>query len=49
MQEELMLFKIGDLSSLLHVGVDSIRYYEKVGLLHPIRSEKKQLSSLHAR
>lgn len=40
MQEELMLFKIGDLSSLFHVGVDSIRYYEKVGLLHPIRSEK---------
>lgn len=30
-------FKIGDLSRLFHIGVDSIRYYEKVGLLHPER------------
>lgn len=29
--------KIGELSSLFHIGEDSIRYYEKVGLLHPIR------------
>lgn len=34
------LFKIGELSELFNIGVDSIRYYEKVGLLHPIRSEK---------
>jgi DNA-binding transcriptional MerR regulator len=40
MKEDIRLFKIGDLSALFHVGVDSIRYYEKVGLLHPIRSEK---------
>lgn len=33
-------FKIGDLSSLFHVGADSIRYYEKVGLLHPVRDEE---------
>ncbi|MEE1227457.1 MAG: MerR family transcriptional regulator [Lachnospiraceae bacterium] len=31
-------FKIGDLSKLFLIGVDSIRYYEKVGLLHPIRN-----------
>ncbi len=31
-------FRIGDLSKLFHVGVDSIRYYEKVGLLHPVRN-----------
>lgn len=24
-------FKIGDLSKLYHIGVDSIRYYEKMG------------------
>ena len=29
------LFKIGELSELFNIGVDSIRYYEKVGLLHP--------------
>lgn len=34
------LFKIGEISKLFHIGVDSIRYYEKVGLLHPIRSEE---------
>ena len=31
------LFKIGDLSRLFHIGQDSIRYYERVGLLHPVR------------
>lgn len=30
-------FKIGELSELFHVGTDSIRYYEKIGLLHPVR------------
>ena len=27
-------FKIGELSKLFDIGVDSIRYYEKVGILH---------------
>lgn len=27
-------FKIGDLSRLFHIGADSIRYYERLGLLH---------------
>lgn len=31
-------YKIGEVSELFHIGVDSIRYYEKVGLLHPVRS-----------
>lgn len=31
-------FKIGELSKIFHIGVDSIRYYEKVGILHPIRN-----------
>lgn len=30
-------FKIGELSKLFHIGVDSIRYYEKVGILEPVR------------
>lgn len=30
-------FKIGELSKLYDIGVDSIRYYEKVGILNPIR------------
>lgn len=30
-------FKIGKLSKLFDIGVDSIRYYEKVGILHPVR------------
>lgn len=29
--------KIGELSKLFHIGVDSIRYYEKLGLIHPVR------------
>lgn len=33
-------FKIGELSKLYHIGVDSIRYYEKVGILNPIRDEE---------
>ncbi|MDD4370368.1 MAG: MerR family transcriptional regulator [Anaerostipes sp.] len=31
-------FRIGELSKLFGIGVDSIRYYEKVGLLHPTRN-----------
>ena len=33
-------FKIGELSKLFDIGVDSIRYYEKVGILNPIRNEE---------
>ena len=36
--EETEYYKIGEVSELFHIGVDSIRYYEKVGLLHPVRS-----------
>ena len=32
-------FKIGEISALYDIGVDSLRYYEKLGLIHPIRSE----------
>lgn len=32
------LFKIGELADLFRVSEDSIRYYEKQGLLHPIRN-----------
>ena len=32
-------FKIGEISRLYHIGVDSLRYYEKIGLIHPVRSE----------
>jgi DNA-binding transcriptional MerR regulator len=33
-------FKIGDLSRLFRIGADSIRYYERLGLLHPVRDPK---------
>ena len=32
-------FKIGEISRLYGIGVDSLRYYEKIGLLKPERSE----------
>ena len=32
-------FKIGELSQLYGIGVDSLRYYEKIGLLRPERAE----------
>lgn len=32
-------FKIGEISRLYGIGVDSLRYYEKIGLLKPQRSE----------
>lgn len=40
MEEEKELFRIGEISKLFQIGVDSIRYYEKVGLLHPVRSRE---------
>lgn len=32
------MFKIGELSKFFHISVDSIRYYEKVGILNPVRN-----------
>ena len=32
-------FKIGEISKLYGIGVDSLRYYEKIGILNPVRSE----------
>lgn len=32
-------FKIGEISKLYGIGVDSIRYYEEIGLIKPQRSE----------
>lgn len=32
-------YTIGDISRLYHIGPDSIRYYEKKGILQPIRGE----------
>ena len=32
-------FKIGEISRLYGIGVDSLRYYEKIGILKPERSE----------
>ena len=32
-------FRIGEISRLYHVGVDSLRYYEQIGLISPRRSE----------
>lgn len=33
-------FKIGELTKLFNIGSDSIRYYEKVGIIHPLHDEK---------
>ena len=32
-------YKIGEISALYGIGVDALRYYEKLGLIHPTRSE----------
>ena len=32
-------FKIGEISKLYGIGVDSIRYYEEIGIIKPKRSE----------
>ncbi len=32
-------FRIGEISRLYHIGVDSLRYYEELGLIHPARGE----------
>lgn len=33
------IFKIGEISKLYHIGTDSLRYYEKIGILAPKRDE----------
>lgn len=33
-------YKINEIAKLYNIGIDSLRYYEKVGLITPIRSEK---------
>ncbi len=41
-------FRIGEISRLYGIGVDSLRYYEKLGLIHPKRSESGyRLYSIH--
>ena len=34
-------FKIGEISQLYHIGADSLRYYEKLGILKPKRGENQ--------
>lgn len=34
-------FKIGEISRLYHISVDSLRYYEKLGLITPQRAESR--------
>ena len=33
------VYTIGEIAKLYHIGTDSIRYYERKGLLEPIRGE----------
>lgn len=34
-------FKIGEISKIYHIGTDSLRYYEKLGILKPKRGENQ--------
>ena len=34
-------FKIGEISKLYHIGADSLRYYEELGILSPKRGENQ--------
>lgn len=34
-------FKIGEISQLYHIGPDSLRYYEKLGILNPRRGDNQ--------
>ncbi len=41
-------FKIGEISRLYHIGVDSLRYYEEIGVIVPHRAESGyRLYSIH--
>lgn len=33
-------FKIGEIAKLYHIGTDSLRYYEKLGILTPKAQRK---------
>ena len=37
--KEKNIFYIGELSELFNISVDSIRYYEKMGLITPLRNQ----------
>ena len=39
-------FKIGEISKLYGIGVDSIRYYEEIGIIKPERSESANIWSI---
>ena len=34
-------FKIGEISRMYHIGTDSLRYYERLGILKPKRGENQ--------
>ena len=38
MKHQKQYFKIGEISKLFHIGMDSIRYYEEIGILKPYRN-----------
>lgn len=41
-------FKIGEISELYHIGADSLRYYEELGILTPKRGKNNyRLYSIH--
>lgn len=37
MKDSKKYYKIGEISKLFHIGMDSIRYYEEIGILKPHR------------
>ena len=34
-------YKINEISKLYNIGVDSLRYYEEIGILHPMRDKNR--------
>ena len=42
-------YKINEISKLYNIGQDSLRYYEELGILHPMRDKNnyRQLSLIH--
>lgn len=38
-------FKIGEISRMYHIGADSLRYYEKLGILRPKRGRTNTAST----
>ncbi|WP_240480022.1 MerR family DNA-binding transcriptional regulator [Paenibacillus fonticola] len=39
---ELRLYTVGQLSKLTKVSIRTLHYYEKLGLLHPVRDKNNQ-------